>query len=327
MRVPAFLVVGLAVLSLLATLSAGAYFLLRPPVDSPNLFAYDIESYRRTAPELLLYRENPKIVPGFHNLSAIAIDNDDRIYVAGDRALLVLSKDGKRLASRTLEKSVQCLAVANDGMIYAGQKSAVAVYDRQLALTAEWSFLGVRAFLTSIVVAADDVFVADAGNRMVWRFAKSGKLLGQIGKKDSNTGSQGFVIYKPHLDIALAENETLWAVNPGRHRLEKYSYQGKLLTWWGYAGNDLAGFCGCCNPAHIARRRDGALITSEKSLVRVKLYSPVGKFLGVVAGAEQFRPGNFGLDLAIDSTGRVVVMDPAQAVLRIFVAKVTKKKQ
>ena len=320
MRVPVLGVVLLAVLLLVGMLSGVYYYWHRPAPVSGNRFSYDIESYRRTAPELLRYRQAQTITPGLEKLTAIAIDKDDSIYVAGDQALLVLAKDGRRLHARAMEKAIQCLAIDSDGTIYAGRKDEVALYDRRLKSIAVWPFLGARAYLTAVAVATEVVFVADAGNRLIWRFNKSGKLLGQIGKKDPATGSQGFVIYKPHLDIVLAENETLWAVNPGRHRLEKYSYQGRLLTWWGNAGNDLAGFCGCCNPAHIARRNDGALITSEKSLVRVKLYSASGKFLGVVAGAEQFRPGNFDLDLAIDSAGRVVVMDPAQAVLRIYVA-------
>jgi hypothetical protein len=76
---------------------------------------------------------------------------------------------------------------------------------------------------------------------------------------------------------------------------------------------------------------DGRFVTCEKGLPRIKVYSPEGKFESVVAGPEVFaqnakscslnglyncRTG--GMDVAVDSKGRVIVMDPVERVVRVF---------
>ena len=64
--------------------------------------------------------------------------------------------------------------------------------------------------------------------------------------------------------------------------------------------------------------RAGSFVTSEKGLPRVKVYGKDGTFKAMVAGPESFRPGTVGLDLAADSMGRVLVLDPARSQLRFF---------
>jgi predicted ribosome-associated RNA-binding protein Tma20 len=53
----------------------------------------------------------------------------------------------------------------------------------------------------------------------------------------------------------------------------------------------------------------------------VKRYDPAGGFDCVVAGAELFRPGTVGLDLAVDEQDRILVLDPVRRVVRIFERK------
>ena len=63
---------------------------------------------------------------------------------------------------------------------------------------------------------------------------------------------------------------------------------------------------------------DGAFVTSEKGVPRVKLYDRQGRFVAVVAGTDQFRAGTEGLDLAGDASGRIYVLDPARKAVRVF---------
>ena len=44
--------------------------------------------------------------------------------------------------------------------------------------------MGQKALLTSIAVSKNNVFVADAGNRIVYRYDTNGNLINRIGKKD-----------------------------------------------------------------------------------------------------------------------------------------------
>ena len=59
-------------------------------------------------------------------------------------------------------------------------------------------------------------------------------------------------------------------------------------------------------------------MTSEKGLVRVKVYDAEGKLEAVVAGLEAFARGAAGLDLATDARGRVFVLDPKANEVIIF---------
>ena len=71
----------------------------------------------------------------------------------------------------------------------------------------------------------------------------------------------------------------------------------------------------------MAASRDGSFVTSEKGLVRVKIYSATGEFQGVVVAAKDFEKGIHGLDLAVDSKDRVLVADPGTSTVRIYSVK------
>jgi hypothetical protein len=72
-------------------------------------------------------------------------------------------------------------------------------------------------------------------------------------------------------------------------------------------------------------------VTSEKGLPRIKVYDATGRFESVVAGLEQLEiehqsvvdPRTAGqhsaFDVATDTQGRVLVLDPRRKVVRIFV--------
>ena len=192
--------------------------------------------------------------------------------------------------------------------------------------------MGEDAVLTSIAVSKSDVFVADAGNRVVLRYDTAGKLIKSIGRKDENRNIPGFVIPSPYFDLAIGSDGLLRVVNPGRHRIEAYTFDGDLEFWWGQFSTSIEGFCGCCNPVNFAILEDDSFVTCEKGLIRAKIYDPDGKFVGVVAGPEQLVEGGAsrvctttaecqagGFDAAIDMQGRVLVLDTIKNVVRTFV--------
>ena len=169
------------------------------------------------------------------------------------------------------------------------------------------------------------MFVADAGNRIVLRFDRAGNLVKRIGQKDPSKGVPGFIVPSPYFDLAVGPDGLLWVANTGRHHLEAYTFEGDYETGWGEAAVGLRGFCGCCNPAHFALLPDGRFITSEKGLARVKIHSAKGEFEGVVAGPEAFPKhldnptgAQAGIDVAVDSQGRVILADSLSNEVRIF---------
>ena len=84
---------------------------------------------------------------------------------------------------------------------------------------------------------------------------------------------------------------------------------------------DLHGFCGCCNPSHFALLEDGSFVTSEKGIVRVKVYNRIGELASVVAGPEHFIEGTEGIDLAVGPDQEIYLLDPLKKMVRVFVKK------
>jgi hypothetical protein len=300
-------------------------------------YVYDITELGKVDENLIIYDEiDVAIQTGFENSRAIAIDRTSNLYAAGDESLRIFKlQDGRHIFEREikLDESPHCLK-PSDEKIYVGMKDHVRIYDLTGQLLSTWNSLGDEAVLTSIDVYKNDVFVADAGNRIVIRYDKQGNIKNYIGKKDPERNIPGFVIPSHNFDLTVADDGLLRVVNPGRHRIEAYTFDGDLEFFWGKASMAIEGFCGCCNPANFAIGSDRNFITSEKGLVRVKIYNSEGEFVGVVASPEQlFRGGAKyagqvvtesqapGFDVAVDDEGKIYILDTIKNIVRIFEKK------
>ena len=285
-------------------------------------FEYDLEELRKIDPDLIRYEETSAIATRFEEPRGLAVGTQDRIFVAGDRAVRVFDGGGARAAEIILGEAPRCLTVAEDGTVYVGMRDHVEVYAPGGTRKARWESLGEDSCVTSIAVTGDDVFVADAGNRIVLWYDSSGRLVGRIGQRDESRKIPGFVVPSPYFDVAVGPDGLLRAVNPGGFRVEAYTFGGDLELWWGKPSTEIKGFSGCCNPAHFAILPDGGFVTSEKgALRRVKVYDAAGEFECVVAGSEHFGEGTKPFDVAADSKGRVLVLDVESKVVRIFARK------
>jgi hypothetical protein len=295
-------------------------------------FIYDVGDLGKIDPNLILYKESaPAIDTRFSESRAVALDSRGTIYVAGDKAIRKFDENGNELGEIKLTDAPMCLTIDTDGKIYIGMTNYVQVYGNQPKLLATWQNLGDAAVLTSIAVSKNDVFVADAGNRIVHRFDKTGKFINHIGAKDKDRNIPGFVIPSPYFDLAVARDGLLRVTNPGQHRIEAYTFDGDLEFSWGRFSAGVEGFCGCCNPVNFAQLEDENFVTCEKGLIRIKIYDPEGAFAGVVAGPEQlveggasrvseFGPASHagGFDVAVNPNGRIFVLDTIKNTVRIF---------
>lgn len=304
-------------------------------------FEYNIEQLAKIDPNLIIYEESvPPIKTGFSVTHAVAVDKTGAIYVAGDKSVRIFGDTGTKLDEIELNAEPRCLAIENEVnnvTIYIGMKDHVEIY-RGGKLSKTWPGLGDKAVLSSIAVSDEDVFVADAGNRVVVRFDKDGNIKNKIGEKDESRNISGFVIPSPYFDLAIGRDGLLRVVNPGKQKIEAYTFAGDLEFSWGEYSNKVEGFCGCCNPVNIAilygdnpSGDDDIFVTSEKGLTRVKVYNASGKFVGVVAGPEQLIEGGKvevcdspeecqmgGFDVAVDASGRVFVLDTIKNLVRTF---------
>ena len=298
-------------------------------------FSYDISMYGKTDAELVIYEELPeRFDTGMKACKAIAVSGK-KVYVAGDNKISVAG--GKDIE---LSGMPGCLAIGEGGKVYIGIGGHLEVYSAAGKQVGVWDSPGEKALFTSIAVYKDNVFVADAGRRIVVRYDLEGNVVNEIGRKDEKRNISGFVIPSPYFDLAVAKDGLLRVVNPGEHRIEAYTFDGDHEFSWGKPGIDIEGFCGCCNPINFAILKDGSYVTVEKGLVRVKLYNADlddtgGKFVGVVAGVGTLVPGGVaracafpedcqsgGFDVAVDSDGKVYVLDTVENVVRYFVRKI-----
>lgn len=284
-------------------------------------FELDLDSYRTTDPDQVLYREADAMPLPIAAPRAIAAGPGGTIYAGGEKAAISLDMHGNERSRWTMPSPVTALAAGPDGRVYAGAAGAVYLLKPGDADPEPWTDLGERAVITSIAATSNRVFLADAGNRVVAVFDQEGKLLRFIGRKNKAKGIPGLIIPSPYFDVSLASGGDVWLANTGRLLVARFTEEGERREAWGEGGMNIEGFCGCCNPIHLAVLPDGRFATSEKSIPRVKVYAADGSFAGVVAGAESFHKEEDGLDLAVDARGRLLVLDSMKAVIRVYEPK------
>ena len=304
----------------------------RPALD-PR-FTYDVSRFERTDPALLRYSESASIPTGFSDPSCLAIGWDDTTFIGGDRAVKALSRDGEARFTVSLMQRPQAILPTADGRLLIALPDHLEIYDHAGRQLMKGEPLGDRVLLTSVAAGGDHIFAADAGNREVIRCDANGRVLGRFGRVGAKDGTPGFVVPSPYFDLCYGSDGLLWVANPGRHRLEAYTPEGRFELSWGNTSMAVEGFCGCCNPVHFTRLADGRFVTSEKGLNRIKLHDVKGNFTGVVAGTETLVKDldlarkacancsiGFGFDVACDSRDRVFALDPATKTIRVFTPK------
>ncbi|MGL6225306.1 MAG: hypothetical protein ACRC10_01620 [Thermoguttaceae bacterium] len=231
----------------------------------------------------------------------------------------------------------------------------------QMPAVFHWSSSSDKSVLKRILTGQKTIYVADAGEKRVLALDTDGKVCWSVGKprEDESFSVEGknsvlsdiapsvfpgFVIpNRPYLDLVLYQQGQMLAVtNPGKHRIEHFTSEGvwKPELTWGTPGVGLENFCGCCNPVGLSRLPNGNWVTVEKYLPRIKVYDPKGAFKTVVTTPEELEnppallngirnSGEYipplGADrpfqIAVLTTGRVVVLDPTYRVLRFYTEK------
>ncbi|WP_346861302.1 hypothetical protein [uncultured Draconibacterium sp.] len=299
----------------------GDWYSKRPDNMEANKFAYSVDEFRDVPEDLILYKETKNFKVGFNEPAGITIDQD-KIYLVGDQKLKIIDRSGKLLSEYELGEEPHTVEVS-DGVIYVAFEKRIQLMNPSGETLAEWKFEDDNSYITAISISEENVFVADAGTRKIMRYNKAGELQNEFEGKASEDVLHGFIVPSPYFDIDINEYDDLWVVNPGLHSLENYTTDGNLREHWKASGASTENFSGCCNPAHFTFLPGGSFVTSEKGLVRVKVYKPSGEFLGVVAAPDKFDEKIEGQapDVAVDSEGNIYALDFDRNVLRVFELK------
>ena len=283
--------------------------------------------------EMILYREISKPVSTrFAESRFVTVDESGALYLAGDKSIRVMDSLGRIGETINLTVSPFCL-VPGDKRFYIGTRDRIVITDNKGKVQTTWQSLGENAWITSLTMDDEHIYIADAGQRIVWCYDLKGNFIRRIGNKDPEKDIPGFVIPGPYFDLAMAPDGLLRVANPGRHQIEAYTVKGDREFAWGKFGNKLEDFTACCNPVSFSILADGDIITCEKGVARVKVYDTFGNLKGFVAEPKQLvnvsptigirteRVQRYGFDVAADKTGHVYILDRARNVVRLFKRK------
>ncbi len=309
-------------------LSAAAVTGIHSAVKASTPSQSRLRSLLKVDEDLILYEESEDpIQTGMKNPRKIALDRQDNIYIAGRQSIKRFSPSGQvQSFSIPTEQNITALYVTADNHFYVGLNNRIQVFDAKGQSQKQWEPVNGDAIISSIGSYGDDVFAADTGNRVIHHYKADGTYIKEFGE---------FVIPSLYFDIAVTGSDEIYAANCGKHRIECYRFNGNMKAWWGsFSMTDPEKFCGCCNPVSFAVLPDDqGFITSEKGFTRMKWYDTNGDLNGFVAGPQQFSrtqlnlermdtfTSPYGIDIAVDSEGRVIALEPQKSEIRIFTKK------
>lgn len=300
-----------------------------PGVDNP--WRYDVDRLRQVDAAWLKWQREAMFAVGHPAPRRLVWSGDDTLCVAAGRTVRRLNLEGGLASEVVVGDLARAVRVTPSGELWVALPNRVDVYAATGERIARWPAFSGQAFLTGLAVGEQEVWVADSGNRVVYRCDRQGRIELRLGERDASRGVAGLVLPSPYLQVELAEDGTVWWNNAGRHKIERSSRDGEPLGSWGRPGAGLETFCGCCNPVGFALMPGGGWVTAEKGLPRVKVYREDGTLESVVAAPDAFapvgseeRPGrrpdthHEGLDVAVSPAGRVAVLDLVGAQVQVY---------
>jgi sugar lactone lactonase YvrE len=250
-------------------------------------------------------------------LSGIAIGPRDSVVALGDDEVRVFEAPGRPARTWSAPKDAACLGVARDGRTLVGSPGRVDLYGETGAHLGGFAVgaSGRPADVTAVRLVGDSVLVADAAARVIRRYDLRGTETGVIGSRNK-TG--GFMLPNRSLDIDVDAAGVVYATDTGRHQVTSWTLEGEPVAAFGRFGmTRLEDFVGCCNPVNVAVAPDGSIVTAEKMVARVKVFSADHTLLAVI-GPEHFDQMSSHIHIAVDSAGRVVAADPGRRTITIF---------
>lgn len=289
----------------------------RPDRMSGNPYKLNMDRIKAVDPNLVTYRETKNYPVNAQKAGAIAV-GEEKIYLVADTFLQVFDHGGRQLLKMGLAEPAGCLEINEQGEMIIGFRNMFALYSSTGEEQWRSDPLNERAVITALALKDGSIFAADAGNRSVHRFSDGGSYVSSFEGKTSIEGNHGFIVPSPYFDLGVNPEGELWVVNPGKHALENYTDEGDLRSFLENISQEIDGFVGCCNPAHIAIMADGSFLTSEKGIPRIKIHAASGELATVVAPPDKFTEDGEAPDVAVDEEGIVYALDYDRNMIRIF---------
>lgn len=278
---------------------------------SPSRFKYDISKYENEATARAEYEKRSALKLDLAGLSSLSILNGQIAAVSDERVALT---DAALKTPRYIENAhgIKSLCQRDGGYAAVNGKSLLFL-DKSFKLVNERS-ISENASAQDIITHKGSFFISDVANKIIWRFSQDGRLINYM-KGRRPDGKEGFIIPGPHFALSPGEGESIWASHSGRHKLQRYSFDGKLIEEWGAFGMKAEGFCGCCNPVDFEYVPGAGFFTSEKGVLRIKQYNAKGGFLRYISGKGPFSKGAKIIKLVVLREGELIAADCENAEL------------
>lgn len=272
----------------------------------------------------------------------ITLSKNDEVYTAEFRNQRVqrFTADGQFLGSFPVQPHAGGIAVDPDGNVYIGHwnSNKVAVYSPSGELLREWGQKGAEdgnfQLPGSVAFGPDGLlYVPDQANSRVQKFTPEGKFVGKWGEHGEAPGQFGGGVppggrFSGPQFVAFDAAGNVYTTDAGLDRVQKFTPEGRLLSFWGSASADPGGFGppplnkdgtpGQGGPIGICvDQQDRVWVSATNN--RVQLFTNDGTYLCGLGG-EGTEPGRFHLPhgIALDSRGFLYVTDTMNGRIQKF---------
>ncbi len=286
-----------------------------------NKYELDMDSLKGIGEFPISHNEIKQINISSFKAKSIDVFND-QIYIANDSSVRIINDDGKLITVIHAEPNLRTLKYSENIGLILVYKNYFTILDSEGNVLTKSKNEGEKSVFTSIACYNDSlILIADAGKRLVHIYdTESNKQSSIKGFYKSDNDHLGFIVPSPYFDLIINSENEIWVVNPGIHAIQQYNLKGDLLDFWKKESNAIDGFTGCCNPAHIAVLKNGNIITSEKGLVRIKVYNKRGDLQSVVVPPKSFTNKGQAPDIAVFND-KIYALDFDKKLIRIFKRK------
>ena len=247
---------------------------------------------------------------GGDSLKAVTVTLSGKIYVGGNAFVSCYDKGLGLLWTVKTPSAVTGLSNYGDS-VFASTRAQILVMNHDGKILNEWGPFEDNSLITSVTSNRRFVAFADAQNKSVFILDKGGEVKKIIGQNDRH-----FVIPSPYFEVVLDDLNNLYVANTGLHRIETYSIDGVLKSFFGEPGLAKENFSGCCAPAHFALIPQG-FVTAEKGINRIKILNKKGEFVEFVNSKNNFIK-SIPLDLASVDGVTIYAAYPGDSKLYVF---------
>lgn len=270
-------------------------------------------------PQVIIEGYEPKISVELPFVAGAVAYNAGLLFVSSERNLYVYTPYGEQIQKIVTGNIIRDICYSDD-KVYVLHPESVTIYALSQSESGRqiypdsiggWNSSDDKPSYCQLAVTGGKIFITDSGNKLIWRFTGDGAMDLQIFSRS------GFVVPGNEFAVTVAD-DTLYCVNPGFHRIERYTLDGTFIDQFGSPGSKEGSFAGCCNPCSLTVTARGDLFTAEKGIARVSAFGKTGDYRGALLSYNQLGSNSDAPLIDSDENTLAVVH---KNIVRLFVSE------